>query len=1074
MIKRLNLAMVVFLASFGLALPCALLAAQNQAPALSYVPGEVIVKYKENVDAYKKNIDRFRVFGQLKKAFKRNLDVVTLGKNISVAEAIDIYKQDPDVLYAEPNYLLHLTGKSGKSGQPNLTATPNDPSYGSLWGLTKINAPGAWNITTGSNNAVVVVIDTGIDYTHPDLAANMYQNTDCNNDGIHNDPCFGIDVANGDNDPRDDHYHGTHVAGTIGAVGNNGIGVVGVNWKVKLHACKFFDASGNATTDGAIECLDYVKALKARGINVVATNNSWGGDENSQALYDAIDEQRQAGILFISGAGNGNLFGIGQDNDTTPFYPCNFFLANMICVAATTSTDSRAGFSNYGLHTVHVGAPGESILSTLPQNQGSYGSLDGTSMATPHVAGLAALLYAQNPSRNWSQIKNLILAGGNTIGSMSSTITGKRINANDAMTCSNSAIQRRLQPVASSISASPGVPVLLASLNINCANPNGNVSVSVSSGGSITLLDGGVNGDQAAGDGIYSATWTPTAVGNYTLTFPGNDTIAVSVANPGITVTPSLLGFGGVGIGQSLDRDITVSNTGGGVVAGSATTNAPFSIVSGGTYSLSSGQSQTVTIRFTPTSLGTFNGQATFTGGDGASVTLTGSAAELNSITPSPLDLTLPPPNFTVTGNGFANFGFGLPIANFYRNGTLIAQVRASSGNSTSLTFPFPTNQGLWQTLPGLSVGDATLQVYNQLSAEPDDPIFGAPAEFALIGALPVTIIQSTIATSFTSITPTEVDLTSPPANFIAGGTGFTNFGFGLPIANFYRNGTLIGQVRASSGNSTSLTLPFPTTQGVYGPVPGLSVGDATVDVYNQTGAGTFALVGTLPITITQSAPSTSLTSINPSQVDLTSPPANFLVGGTGFTNFGFGLPIANFYLNGTLVGQVRASSGNITSLTLPFPTTQGVYGPVPGLSVGDATVNIYNQTGASSFALVGGLPITITQSAPSTSVTSITPSQVYLSAPPANFVVGGTGFTTFGFGLPIANFYLNGTLVGQVRASSGGSTSLTLPFPTTQGVYGPVPGLSAGNTTVQIYHQTGASTFSLAGSIAITVNNTP
>ena len=440
MIKRLSLTAYMLLALVTLDAQTTRLAAQPQRP--THVADEIIVKYRDSADEYKKEVGRFRVAGQRKKTFKsiRGLEVIKLGRNVSVADAIELYQQDPDVLYAEPNYLLHLTATA------KLTATPNDPSFGSLWGMTKISAPSAWNITTGSSQAVVAVIDTGIDYTHPDLAANMFRNTaDCNNNGIDEDgngyidDCFGIDVANGDSDPMDDHYHGTHVAGTIGAVGNNGIGVVGVNWNVKLLACKFFDASGSATTEGAIECLEYIKDLKTRAVNpvnIVASNNSWGGDEKSQALSDAIDEQRQAGILFISGAGNGNAFGIGQNNDTTPFYPCNFFLANIICVAATRSNDGKAGFSNYGRRTVHVGAPGQGILSTVPG--GGYASLDGTSMATPHVAGLAALLKAEDIiNRDWRVIKNLILAGGNTISSMANTITGKRINANGAMTCSN-------------------------------------------------------------------------------------------------------------------------------------------------------------------------------------------------------------------------------------------------------------------------------------------------------------------------------------------------------------------------------------------------------------------------------------------------------------------------------------------------------------------------------------------------------------------------------------------------------------------------------------------------------------
>ncbi len=425
MIKRLSFTILFLFALFAMDMGSGSHhAAQRGSQGANVVPDEIIVKFRDGVDEFAKDLSRFRVSGTRKKVFKtvRGLEVIKLPRNLSIQEAIDLYEQDPNVLYAEPNYILRLTANAG------LTATPNDPSFGSLWGLTKISAPSAWNNTTGSNNMVVAVIDTGIDYNHPDLAANMFHNTaDCNSNGVDDDgngyidDCFGIDVANGDSDPMDDHYHGTHVAGTVGAVGNNGIGVVGVNWNVKLLACKFFDASGFATTEGAIECLDYVKEMKTRGVNIVATNNSWGGDENSQALHDAIDEQRQLGILFIAGAGNGNAFGIGQNNDTTPFYPCNYFLANIVCVAATKSNDGKAGFSNYGRRTVHVGAPGEGILSTVPG--GGYTSLSGTSMATPHVSGLAALLKAQDPNRDWRAIKNLILTGGNTISSMANTIS---------------------------------------------------------------------------------------------------------------------------------------------------------------------------------------------------------------------------------------------------------------------------------------------------------------------------------------------------------------------------------------------------------------------------------------------------------------------------------------------------------------------------------------------------------------------------------------------------------------------------------------------------------------------------
>jgi subtilisin family serine protease len=739
MIKRFSVATFVLFALLALDIrSTSQYAAEPQAQAFGHVSDEVIVRFQPGVDESRKELARFRVFGSRKRVFKSvdGLEVIKLPANVTVDEAIDAYEQDPNVLYAEPNYILHTTANQ-------IALTPNDPSFGSLWGMTKINAPGAWNTTTGSSNVVVAVLDTGIDYTHPDLAANMFKNTaDCNNNGIDDDgngyvdDCYGIDVANGDSDPMDDNEHGTHVSGTIGAVGNNGIGVVGINWTVNLLACKFFDASGNGTTEGAIACLDYVKTMKDRGVNIVATSNSWGGGDFSQALVDAIDVQRQRGILFITAAGNGDIFGNGLNNDTTPFYPCNTYLPNVICVAATTSNDSKASFSNYGRHTVHVGAPGSGILSTVPG--GGYASLSGTSMATPHVSGLAALLKAQDPTRDWRAIKNLLLMGGNTVSSMSNTITGKRINANGSFNCSNSALQTRLQPIASTISASPGVPVLLASLNIKCANPNGNVSVSVSTGDNITLVDDGSAPDQAAGDGIYSGQWTPSTPGTYTITFPGNDKITVNVANPTISVTPSSLDFGVIPLGSSLDKSFTITNTGGGVLSGSASTNPPYSIVAGGSYSLSGGQSQTVTVRFAPTTLGTFAGNVTFTGGSGAMPTVTGTSVipVVNSITPNTVDLASPPASFTVAGNGFANLGFGLPVVNWQRNGVNIAQARATAMTSTTLTVPYPTDAtSIGGPRPGLSVGDATVVVYLQTGS----------SSFTVIGTLPFTITDSRV-----------------------------------------------------------------------------------------------------------------------------------------------------------------------------------------------------------------------------------------------------------------------------------------------------------------------------------------
>jgi hypothetical protein len=297
-----------------------------------------------------------------------------------------------------------------------------------------------------------------------------------------------------------------------------------------------------------------------------------------------------------------------------------------------------------------------------------------------------------------------------------------------------------VQPIANTIDASPNVPVHLGYLNVRCANGNGNINVTVSPGNqTITLVDNGAGADPASGDGIYSAEWVPEAAGTYTLTFPGNDRITVNVANPTIEVTPNSIDFGGVAVGSSTQKNFTVKNTGGGILSGTANTTAPYSIVSGGTYHLSGGQSQTVTVGFAPTSLGVFAGSVTFTGGAGASATVSGSGAGISSITPNPIDLISPPASFTITGSGFANIGFGLPVMNFYLGGSFVAQTRATSGNSTSLTVPFPTNAtSLSGPLPGLGAGNVTVRVYNQTSS----------SGYSLVGSTSLTVNDTRSLTS--------------------------------------------------------------------------------------------------------------------------------------------------------------------------------------------------------------------------------------------------------------------------------------------------------------------------------------
>ena len=325
--------------------------------------------------------------------------------------------------------------------------TPNDPSLWRLYGLNNygqsggttdadLDAPEAWEITTGSRDVVIGVIDSGVDINHPDLAENIWVNPgETPNNGIDDDGNGFIDDVNGwdfydnDNTPHDGNGHGTHVAGTIGAVGNNNAGITGVNWEVSLLPLRFLGDDGSGWTSDAVAAVNYATMLKRDfGINVVATNNSWGGGGYSQTLDRAIESANNEGIMFVAAAGNQ-----GSNNDTNPSYPTNYGSPNVISVAALNRNDNLANFSNYGEATVDVGAPGVSIYSTLPGN--SYGSFSGTSMAAPHVAGVVGLLNAAKPGISVTEVTNAIIGTVDAIQSLiGKTVSGGRVNAATALT----------------------------------------------------------------------------------------------------------------------------------------------------------------------------------------------------------------------------------------------------------------------------------------------------------------------------------------------------------------------------------------------------------------------------------------------------------------------------------------------------------------------------------------------------------------------------------------------------------------------------------------------------------------
>ena len=445
------------------------------------VPGELLVSYEAGVSEAEVahlsgeiGLEPVQSFEAISQGIEGELQLVSIPAGRTDAYQ-SILSADPRVRFVEPNYLVEID------------VTPSDPLFNELWGLDNsgqtggtidadIDATEAWNLHTGSTEIVVGVVDTGIDYTHVDLYLNIWLNQgeipdfngqrpvdtdgdelvtfyDLNDsantpftrdfnvngyidagdlladprwvDGVDGpdagtfvDDLIGWDFANGDNDPFDDQGHGTHVSGTIGATGDNHSGVTGVSWRTQIMPLKFLTAGGAGTTADAISAIQYATRLGAD-----LTSNSWGGGGFSSGLQNAIVASGQAGMLFVAAAGNEGL-----DNDFTPSYPASYQLGNIIAVAATDHNDQLATFSNFGSNAVDLGAPGVSVLSTMPNN--SYTRLNGTSMATPHVSGAAALAWSARPEASYEEIRTALLEGADAVNGLGGTVaTGGRLNA---------------------------------------------------------------------------------------------------------------------------------------------------------------------------------------------------------------------------------------------------------------------------------------------------------------------------------------------------------------------------------------------------------------------------------------------------------------------------------------------------------------------------------------------------------------------------------------------------------------------------------------------------------------------
>ena len=606
--------------------------------AAAFLDNEILVQFARNSTAAQQAAARTAVGGRaievIQTATMRSqgigaLERVSLGRGVTVDRGLAALRNRPGVVFAEPNWKV------------TKSAVSNDPSYttnSQLWGMYGDDLPAAsgpsgttnqfgsqaekaWDAGyTGSRSVVVGILDEGIDVSHPDLAANIWVNPgEVAGDGLDNDgngyidDVNGWDFVGGNNTVYDagQDFHGTHVAGTIGGLGGNGVGVAGVSWNVTMISTKFLGPSGGTTAD-AVKALDYLTDLKTRrGVNVVASNNSWGGGGYSSALHAAIIRSANAGILFVSAAGNGGSDGIGDSNDAVANYPSNYSTLvaatgqpaaayeSVIAVAALASNGTLASYSNYGATSVDIAAPGSSIVSTLPGN--TYGNYSGTSMATPHVTGAVSLYASAYPGATASAVRSAILGSARPTSSVSGkTVTGGRLD------------------VAAAVNAAPPVGIAITGASVAEGNSGTTPLVftdtlSAPAVSTVTVNYATAAGTATAGTDFVSQSGTLTfaaAETSKTITigvlgdtaFEGNETLSVvlSAASTNATIRTASAG------GTITNDDVQAAPPTLSISSVSALENIGVFLF---TVTLSAASSATVSVRFA-----TANGTATTSG----------------------------------------------------------------------------------------------------------------------------------------------------------------------------------------------------------------------------------------------------------------------------------------------------------------------------------------------------------------------------------------------------------------------------------------------------------------------------
>lgn len=535
-------------------------ATHAQGAGRPYVPNEVLVRWDPAAIAGATDAYHAKLGAKLLETYHGiGWQRVRVPPGMLVTDALTKYRALAGITAAEPNYLV------------TLGTTPNDTLYPTLYGLPKISAPAAWDVDTGTNGVVVAVVDSGIFYTHADLAANMWQNpAEIPGNGLDDDgngyvdDVFGIAPVDGGSDPVDTQGHGTWVAGTIGAVGNNNQGVTGVLWNTRLMALKFTNQQATGTTAAAITCIQYATLMRQRGVNVRVINASWA-TAPSQALQDAITAAGNVGILTVCAAMN-----TSSNNDTSPVYPGNYSSSSLMTVASSDASDNLASFSNWGPTTVHIAAPGVNIQTTSNTGTNAYVYSSGTSFSAAYVSGAAAMLFDYQPAMTPGEAKALLMDTADKLPQWTNlVVSGGRLNIARAMAVSPLVVVRRTAFDQMPGGSSASVPL----------TPQPIASFRDSAGNTVHGYTGAITLSIKPGTGTAGATLIGTTTVNAVNGVATFTNVAINTAGTGYQLVAS---SGGLGTAVSNPLNITLpasalvytaSPTGG--VAGISVSPAP-------------------------------------------------------------------------------------------------------------------------------------------------------------------------------------------------------------------------------------------------------------------------------------------------------------------------------------------------------------------------------------------------------------------------------------------------------------------------------------------------------------------